>query len=224
MGSPGGLRDQINAALPPVVRPFRAASVSGRKAIVSGRQAITNGNTSTQIPLVYQCNGVPGFTAAEYLAQIDTLLLTVTPTPQICVLILGGNDVVNGTDPAVFRSNYDSIIEAALAAIPGLRFLLPSQWVYGEEWLPGPPLSWTGPGLNSRMDLIAEQIKESAAAHNQTFVDIRGPTLIWESQNNTPSPGVESGLLTSADGLHPSDLGKVIMGNNAFVVVTTSPI
>jgi acyl-CoA thioesterase-1 len=51
--------------------------------------------------------GVSGDTTADGLARLD---FSVRPGARLCVVALGGNDLLNGLEPAVTRRNLDAIV------------------------------------------------------------------------------------------------------------------
>jgi acyl-CoA thioesterase I len=76
--------------------------------------------------------GVSGDTTAGGLARLDW---TLTPDVKALVVILGGNDMLRGIDPAVTEANLDAILSAAQSnGLPVLLVGLTATENYGPEF------------------------------------------------------------------------------------------
>ena len=58
-------------------------------------------------PAIVRGAGVSGDTTAGGLARVD---FSVQPDTRVCVVALGGNDLLQGLDPTVTRTNLDRIV------------------------------------------------------------------------------------------------------------------
>jgi hypothetical protein len=225
----GGLIDRLNDQFPIVTkcrlsrsgggarrsRPAAGGAFPSRCAPVSTRQHILTVNTA-----------VAG-------NKTEDIALSVGPRitdhdPDWIVLLIGINDVINAIDPAVSEANVRSImtqIRAWSATVPVLWLSL--LLFGGELWAAGPPLSW-GPNppflKDPAIDAFNVMLQAVCADFpGCTYNDMRAQLLAWESQNNTPEPGVQVGPFASG-GPHPLiPSGQILMGQwgiGSFSVLT----
>src|SRR5690606_3409825 len=76
--------------------------------------------------------GVSGDTTAGGLARIDWAL---AEGADAAIVVLGGNDMLRGLDPALVRANLDGILDAIDAAgLPVLLAGVPAVANYGEAY------------------------------------------------------------------------------------------
>lgn len=76
--------------------------------------------------------GVSGDTTAGGLARLDW---TLADEPDAMMVILGGNDLLRGIDPAASRANLDAILSGlGEAGIPALLVGMPAPGNYGPEY------------------------------------------------------------------------------------------
>lgn len=59
------------------------------------------------IDAVVRAAGVSGDTSADGLARVD---FSVQPDSEVCLIALGGNDLLQGVDPKVLRANLTALI------------------------------------------------------------------------------------------------------------------
>lgn len=76
--------------------------------------------------------GVSGDTTAGGLARLDW---TLGDEPDAMMIILGGNDLLRGIDPAASRANLDAILtRLGEAGLPALLVGMPAPGNYGPEY------------------------------------------------------------------------------------------
>jgi hypothetical protein len=137
-------------------------------------------------------------------------------TDPTMAALIGINDVINGIDPAVSEANCRSIMTQIRAWSP----TVPVAWISlllfgGELWAAGPPLSW-GPNppflKDPAIDAFNVMLQSVCVDFDCTYIDMRSQLLAWESQNNTPEPGVQIGPFANG-GPHPlAPSGQILMG------------
>jgi acyl-CoA thioesterase-1 len=77
--------------------------------------------------------GVSGDTTSGGLARIDW---TLSEPADAVIVVLGGNDMLRGTDPGLVRANIDGILKAIDArGLPALLAGIPVVPNYGEEYV-----------------------------------------------------------------------------------------
>ncbi len=149
-------------------------------------------------------SGVPGDKVADVLARVNADVNA--HHPNVVVIEVGVNDVGGGTDPATFRTTYASLIVDIRAANPTVRIALVSVFALGEQY-PDP--------LNTTIVNFNWIIQSLAIDYGCVWIDARTPQQAYEAANNTPSPGVVSGVLTIETpptlGEHPNATGKSVI-------------
>ena len=76
--------------------------------------------------------GVSGDTTAGGLARVDW---TLTPDVQALIVILGGNDILRGIDPASSRANLEAILKiSADRGLPVLLVGMPAPGNFGAQY------------------------------------------------------------------------------------------
>jgi len=115
---------------------------------------------------------------------------------QAIILAIGVNDLRFGTSLGTFSTLFNSTVDQARAAQPGLNIAATGIFCNGED-IPNA----TESGLLALNAIQAATMDRV----NGTWTDVHSKVVEWEAENN-PShlPG---GLLTD-EGFHPSDLGK----------------
>jgi len=171
--------------------------------------------------IVVTSNGIGGEKTIDMASRVHEQIAIYNP--EVIVVEIGYNDMPIGVPLTVFRAAYDSILVGCRAECPGAQIMCISTLLGGEQWRSG-PLRWD---ISSEFGIgqpyienYNAQIAASAAAFGAAYVDVRTPALTYESVNNTPEPGVASGVLT-VDGIHPSNAGKLLMANAAILQVVT---
>ncbi|QPM90964.1 arylesterase [Pseudooceanicola algae] len=131
--------------------------------------------------------GVSGDTTSGALARIDWSL---TPDVDAMMVILGGNDLLRGTDPALTRSNLDAILQAGAARdLPMLLAGMQAATNYGAEY-------------KADFDAIYPDLAEN---YDTVFVpSYLAP--IMSSGDDEAGPMVSRDLI-QADGIHPNAAG-----------------
>lgn len=128
--------------------------------------------------------GVSGDTTAGGLSRIDWSL---TPQTNALVVILGGNDMLRGIDPANVRANLDQILTRADQR--GLRVLLVAMKAPGNY----------GPAYKQDFDAIYPDL---ARVHGALLADHFFLPLAGPSGDAAPARD-----LMQADGIHPAAAG-----------------
>lgn len=127
--------------------------------------------------------GVSGDTTAGGLARLDWAL---SPDTGGLMVLLGGNDMLRGIDPASTRANLDAILKTATQrGIPVLLVSLRAPGNYGESY-------------KSAFDAIYPDL---AATYGAVLADNYFIPLI-DQQNRLLDPA-----LMQADGIHPNKAG-----------------
>lgn len=101
--------------------------------------------------------GVSGDTAADGLARLD---FSVQPDTAVCVVALGGNDLLQGLPPAVTRANLQKIVSRLHArkirvVLAGLRVPPAVSRSYAREMTAAFSLAGSAPGVIYVPDLLA---------------------------------------------------------------------
>jgi acyl-CoA thioesterase-1 len=133
--------------------------------------------------------GVSGDTTAGGLARLD---FSVRPDTTVCVVALGGNDLLQGVEPAAMRANLDRIVKRLKArqvavVLAGGKAPGKSLGAYGREF---------------------DQVFPAVAAANHVAF---APDLLAGIGDR---PG-----LKQADGLHPNAAGARIIARRLAPVV-----
>ncbi|KAA2313654.1 arylesterase [Pseudooceanicola sediminis] len=125
--------------------------------------------------------GVSGDTTTGGLARIDWSL---TPDIDAMMVILGGNDLLRGTDPAVTGANLDGILDAGQAK--GLPMMLVGMQATANF----------GAGFKAEFDALYPDL---AARYDTVFV----PSFYAPLTGGSDDP-VQMRNLLQADGIHPN--------------------
>jgi acyl-CoA thioesterase I len=132
--------------------------------------------------------GVSGDTTAGGLARTDW---TLTPDVDAMIVILGGNDMLRGLDPAEARANLSGVLEKAKAkGLPVLLVPMNAPGNYGAEY-------------KTAFDGMYPAL---AAQYGALITDDFMAPLIAARDGGTPL-----GDLMQADGIHPSAKGVVLV-------------
>jgi len=132
--------------------------------------------------------GVSGDTTAGGLSRIDW---TLTPDVQALIVILGGNDILRGIDPATSRANIAAILEVASnRELPVMLVGMPAPGNFGSDY-------------KARFDAIYPELSKEFGALSVT--DFFAPLL--EGSAKIPAQ-----KYMQADGIHPNaaGVGKIV--------------
>jgi acyl-CoA thioesterase-1 len=136
--------------------------------------------------------GVSGDTTADGLARVG---FSVQKDSDVCVIALGGNDLLQGVDPATTKANLASIIEKLKAR--HIRVVLA--------------------GLAAPGDIGGAYAREFAAIYPQ-LAKTYGVTLY----PNLLAGVALDGRLNQADGIHPNAQGVLIIAGRLAPVVASA--
>ena len=124
--------------------------------------------------------GVSGDTTAGGLARIDW---TLTPDVQALIVILGGNDILRGIDPAASRANIAAILTvAAQRDLPVLLVGMPAPGNYGPDY-------------KAQIDAMYPELAQEFGA--LFLADFFAPILEGAAQ-------IPDAKYMQADGVHPN--------------------
>jgi acyl-CoA thioesterase-1 len=135
--------------------------------------------------------GLSGETTAGGARRVDWILRQPV---DIFVLALGGNDGLRGIDPAVTRSNLQTILERVRAKYPAARLV-----VAGMQMPPGMGEDYTR-AFREAFPAVAE--KNHAAL----------VPFLLESVGGIPN-------LNQGDGIHPNPTGHAIVAENVWKIL-----
>jgi acyl-CoA thioesterase-1 len=141
------------------------------------------------VKVIVRPAGVSGDTSADALSRVD---FSVKPDTDLCIVALGGNDLLQGIDPQRTGANLSQILDRLKARhIPAL--------LTGVE---APPAMGAGYARDMKAMFVAVAKAKGAAIY---------PNLL---------DGVEfNGALNQADGIHPNPKGaRIVAGRLAPVV------
>lgn len=142
--------------------------------------------------------GVSGDTTAGGLSRLDW---TLGDDPDAMMVILGGNDLLRGIDPAASRANLDAILtRLSDAGIPVLLVGLPAPGNYGPEF----------------RDAFEAMYVELAEIHGAAFF----PNLL-QPITDRQSQGLRFGDLMQDDNIHPNAAGVAEIVSGLGPVVAT---
>jgi lysophospholipase L1-like esterase len=157
-------------------------------------------------PPTFTNTGAVGQNTSGWLAGLNSLVLTTNPTDVF--LILGTNDASSGAIPAATtQSNCVSAFTQIISSFPSVRIHVFGTHLYtSEQWPDG---SASGPSNSALAALCNAAIYAAVAMFpaNCRWYNMRQFEYTWEAANNTPQPGVATGLLTQ-DGTHPTKIGQ----------------
>lgn len=132
--------------------------------------------------------GVSGDTSTGGLARLDW---TLTPEVDGLIVVLGGNDLLRGIDPATTRANIEGIVTGAAAR--GVEVLLVGMQAPGNY----------GPDYKAAFDAIYPEVAEAAgAALHPSFL---GPLARMEDQQATLRDYMQG------DAIHPNAAGVALI-------------
>lgn len=137
--------------------------------------------------VVVQNAGVSGDTTAGGLSRIDWAL---GPDADALMVILGGNDMLRGVDPAETRANLDGILGAAdKRGLPVLMVAMKAPGNYGPEY-------------KAAFDALYGDL---AAAHGAVLVEDFFAGL--RAAGADPADPASMAAYMQADGIHPNPEG-----------------
>lgn len=209
----GGLFDQMNAAAKLVANTGGAAhgaSFTGPKGQVSGPAGIVSAAPEAAPIINISAVGGNSFKISDINANYGTFITPFVPLTFLfleCVV----NDVVSNTDPATHLAQYGAFLDRVRADSPNVRVLCLGAFCNGEQWLTGPNRYSSGLTGN----VWDQNVAACCAARPlwTEYADQAVNTLAYQVANNTPSPGVNTGILT-LDGVHPNPTGQVFMATS----------
>ena len=141
-------------------------------------------------------NDVAMFQVSRIPTEVDALLLVV-----------GANDVPNTIDPAIFNEQYGRLLGRVRASAPPAQLFVTG--IPNIAITPHVPDD-AKPFVASLCELLSANMREQAAAHQATFIDLFGITNLAR----------EHGLRYLAeDCFHPSDRGYALMARGALPVM-----
>ena len=121
--------------------------------------------------------GVSGDTSADGLARVD---FSVRPDTDLCLVVLGGNDLLQGVEPKAMKANLQGILDRLKARhIPAM--------LVGVR---APPAM--GSGYAKEFDAVAPDL--ARAEHIPAFPDLLGRVALDRALNQ-------------GDGIHPNPEG-----------------
>lgn len=142
--------------------------------------------------------------------------------PDVVVVLFGMNDARILTPASVVGPAYESILYGIRAECPNAQILMMGNFLHSELWLSG-PTHWNPTQENIALDAYDAALEPLCAEYGAAFAPFRPTALAWEEANNTPSPGVDLGLLTwPVDNFHPSSDGKLLMADVAMAHVVAA--
>ncbi len=159
------------------------------------RHAVEHSFTNLSVPGATM-NDVAMFQVSRIPARIDALLL-----------VAGANDVPNVSDPMIFAEQYGRLLGRIRAAAP-----LAHLFVTGIPNIALTPhvADDSKPFVASLCELLSGSMREQAATHQATFIDLFAITNLAHGH----------GLRYLAeDSFHPSDRGYALIARGAFPVM-----
>lgn len=132
--------------------------------------------------------GVSGDTTAGGLSRLDW---TLAEPVDAMLVILGGNDLLRGIDPAASRANLDAILERlADEGLPAMLVGLPAPGNYGPEF----------------RDAFAAMYPELAEAHGAALY----PDLL-QPMSEKAEAGLSFSDMMQEDNIHPNTEGVAVI-------------
>ena len=146
--------------------------------------------TSDEIGVPILNQGINGDTLAHFLRRINSDVLDLNP--EFCILLGGTNDVYQGVDVELMKSNFTKLTDKILAhkILPVVGLPPPTQDEVFEK-----PLT-----------KFRNWLKRHAKAHSLKVIDFYGPFL--DKKKRILSVNLE-------DGVHPSSKGYQVMAQAA---------
>jgi acyl-CoA thioesterase-1 len=121
--------------------------------------------------------GVSGDTSADGLARVN---FSVRPDTDLCLVVLGGNDMLQGVEPKTMKANLDGILMKLKARrIPAMLVGVKAPPAMGADYA-------------REFDAVAPEL--GAAEHVPAFPDLLGQVALDRSLNQ-------------GDGIHPNPQG-----------------
>jgi acyl-CoA thioesterase-1 len=121
--------------------------------------------------------GVSGDTTAGGLARVD---FSVRPDTDLCLVVLGGNDLLQGVEPSVMKANLDGILKKLKARrIPAMLVGIKAPPAMGEDYA-------------REFDAVTPDLGKEE--HVPAFPDLLGKVALDRSLNQ-------------GDGIHPNPPG-----------------
>jgi acyl-CoA thioesterase-1 len=121
--------------------------------------------------------GVSGDTSADGLARVD---FSVRPDTDLCLVVLGGNDLLQGVEPKVLKANLDGILKKLEArGIPAMLVGIKAPPAMGADYA-------------REFDAVTPDLGK--AEHVPVFPDLLGKVALDRSLNQ-------------GDGIHPNPEG-----------------
>jgi lysophospholipase L1-like esterase len=134
--------------------------------------------------------GVNGYTTTDLIRE--ELPVALGLRPELVTILIGANDLVQGSDEATYRSRlsaiYDALASMGLAAKRVLALSIPD---FSE--LPGAAPFGSAGELRSRIDAFNDVAQSEAASRGFRYADIAALSR----------EGSDSSDWVAADGLHP---------------------
>jgi acyl-CoA thioesterase-1 len=150
--------------------------------------------------------GVNGYTTADLIRE--ELPVAHNVRPEVVSILIGANDVVQGSDEATYRTRlaeiYDSLEQFGLSAKSVLAVSTPD-----FSPLPGAAPFGTPATLRARVDAFNRLARSEAASRRFQYVDI---TAISRKENDV------DGWL-AGDGLHPGPAQHAAIADQLWEVV-----
>lgn len=135
---------------------------------------------------------VNGSKIADLVTRVAAVIATAAKVVIINPVV---NDINASTNQATFAATYANYLALLKAGMPGVKIGCVGCFADGEKY-PDPGDHDGGP---TDFNTIIAGVAYNAGAY---YLDARTAQQAWEKANNTPAPGVSSGLLTF-DGVHP---------------------
>jgi hypothetical protein len=132
--------------------------------------------------------------------------------PKFLWIEVGINN--QGSNQTVFQSDWHSYLATIVAALPTIQIAAVSIFSRVENY--------PDTVNNTEIDQLDAIIKTEVEGVGGTYVDVRAVQQAWEAANNTPPPGVASGLLTD-DGVHPKTSGVAMISTAVLSATTITP-
>ena len=219
---PGGMADQMTAAaklVPNVGGTAVGATFTGPKGTSTGPAGIVSIAPLTAPNMPVTSMGGNSFTIFLVNQNYATFITPFLPIEQM-ILACVVNDVVSNTPQATHLAQYGAFLDRVKVDSPNVLILCVGSFCNGEQWLTGPNRYSSGLTNNVWDQNV---IACCAARPGWTeYADEANATLAYQVANNTPSPGVNSGILT-VDGVHPNaPTGRVLMATSPMSHLTFS--
>lgn len=222
----GGFRDQMAAAALAVTRPAPVyyPVTTGAYPAINGPSAIAGSGRRIgyQVPNVISQTSWGGNSyTIDHINTDYAFFITQWLPMNLLVIECNINDRISATPQATHLASCRNFLDRFHADAPTTPVLWLGSLFDGEQWLTGPNRFSSGLATTD----IWETNVATACAERSGWAEYASQcdwSLAWEVANNTPSPGVDSGLGT-LDRIHPLTPLKVLMGTNAMTHIQWSP-